>query len=140
MQHSVPYTPHQNGVALCKNKALKEMETCMIEEKNCNPNLCDESINYAMFVQNIDPHKLMDGKTPYEAWFGHKPNISHFKIFGSRVWARIPPEKRNALHEQIKECNMVNIQMDAIYLILQLKILLYKEEFNSKKRSFQILN
>ena len=49
----------------------------------------------------------VDGKTPYEAWFGHKPNISHFIIFGSRAWARIPPEKRKALKPQRKECIMV---------------------------------
>ena len=31
MQHSVPYTPQQNGVAECKNRALKEMARCMME-------------------------------------------------------------------------------------------------------------
>ena len=31
MQHSVPHTPHQNGVVDHKNRALKEMETGMIE-------------------------------------------------------------------------------------------------------------
>ena len=30
MQHSVTYTPHQNGVAECKNRALKEMVTCLL--------------------------------------------------------------------------------------------------------------
>ena len=46
----------------------------------------------------------MSGKTPYEAWFGHKPNISHFRIFGSRAWARIPPEKRKDLKHKINGC------------------------------------
>ena len=32
MQHSVSYTPEQNGVVECKNRALKEMTTCMLEE------------------------------------------------------------------------------------------------------------
>ena len=31
MQHSVPYTPHQDGVAKRKNKSLKEMATCLLE-------------------------------------------------------------------------------------------------------------
>ena len=31
MQHLVPYTPHQNGVAERKNRALKEMATFMLE-------------------------------------------------------------------------------------------------------------
>ena len=33
IQHSVPYTPWQNGVAKRKNRSLKEMTTCMLESK-----------------------------------------------------------------------------------------------------------
>ena len=31
IQHSIPYTPQQNGVAERKNQSLKEMTTCMLE-------------------------------------------------------------------------------------------------------------
>ena len=95
MQHSVAYTPQQNGVAKHKDKALKEMTTCMMEEKDLNPRLWDEAINYASYVQNRAPHKALDGKNPYEAWSGHKPSVSHFRVFGSKAWVRIPIEKRN---------------------------------------------
>ena len=37
MQHSVPYTPQQNGVAERKNRALKEMATCIMEDKDLSP-------------------------------------------------------------------------------------------------------
>ena len=37
MHHSIPYTPHQNGVAERKNRSLKEMETCMMEAKTLPP-------------------------------------------------------------------------------------------------------
>ena len=33
MQHTIPYTPHQNGVAKIKNYTLKEMANCMIQSK-----------------------------------------------------------------------------------------------------------
>ena len=33
VQHSIPYTPQQNGVAERKNWSLKEMTTCMLESK-----------------------------------------------------------------------------------------------------------
>ena len=33
MQHSIPYTPQENGVAGRKNRSLKEMATCMMEAK-----------------------------------------------------------------------------------------------------------
>ena len=41
MQHSIPYTPQQNGVAERKNRSLKEMATCMIEARYLIPNLWD---------------------------------------------------------------------------------------------------
>ena len=85
MQHSVPYTPQQNGVAERKNKALKEMENCMLEANNLNPKIWDKAINCVTYVQNIDPHKEVDGKNPFEAWSGHKPNVSHFMFFWLKV-------------------------------------------------------
>ena len=57
MHHYVPYTPLQNGVAQRKNKALKEMETCMMEAKDLNPKLWDEDIKCDAYVRNKYPHK-----------------------------------------------------------------------------------
>ena len=31
--------------------------------------------------------------TPFEAWSGHKPYVTHFRIFGSKAWDRIQIEK-----------------------------------------------
>ena len=103
MQHSTPYTPQQKGVAEKKNRSLKEMPTCMIEERDIIPNIWNEAINCAAHIQNKAFHKSFEGKTPYEAWFCHKPNVSNFRIFGSRAWARIPFEKRKDLKTQINE-------------------------------------
>ena len=50
MQHSVPYTPQQNDAAEKKNRALKEMATCMIEARDLSPNLWDEAINCVAYI------------------------------------------------------------------------------------------
>ena len=50
MHHSIPYTPQQNGVDERNNRALKEMETCMMEAKNFPPNFWAEAINYASYI------------------------------------------------------------------------------------------
>ena len=90
-----------------KNIALKEMATCMMEAKDLNPNLWVEAIKCVTYVQNISPHKALDDKNPYEAWSGHKHNVSHFRVFGSKAWDRIPPEKGKALKPKRKESIMV---------------------------------
>ena len=51
-QHSVPYTPQQNGVAERKNKTLQEMANCMIQSKNMEPTFWAEAINCANYIQN----------------------------------------------------------------------------------------
>jgi hypothetical protein len=38
--------------------------------------------------------------TPYEIWFGEKPDLSHLKVFGTQVFIHIPDEKRKKLDEK----------------------------------------
>ena len=49
------------------------------------------------------PHKHLEGMTPLEFWSGHKLDVTHFMIFGSKAWARIPTKKRKALQTQSQE-------------------------------------
>ena len=66
MEHSVPYTPQQNGVAKRKNRSLKEMETCLLKENKRPPYLWVEVVNCASCIQNRVPHKSVIGVTPFE--------------------------------------------------------------------------
>ena len=50
VQHSIPYTPQQNGVAERKNRSLKEMTTCMLESKKLAENLWDEAMHDAEYI------------------------------------------------------------------------------------------
>ena len=111
--HSIPYTPQKNGVVERKNSSLKEMATCMMEAKTLPPKFWDKAIKCASYIQNRVPHKYLDGMTPFESWSGHKPDLTHFRIFGSKVWARIPTEKRKALQPKSKSAYffcILNIQ------------------------------
>ena len=69
----------------------------MLEAKYLSSNICSEAINCVSCFKNRVPHKLLEEKTTFEAWSGYKPNVSHFRVFGSKDLARIPPEKRKAM-------------------------------------------
>ena len=69
----------------------------MMESKNFPPTFWDEAINCASYIQKRVPHKQLDGINPFKSWSGHKPYVTHFRIFGSKAWARIPTEKRKDL-------------------------------------------
>ena len=67
IDHSIPSTLHKNGVAERKNKALKEMTTCMLEAKDLDANIWAEVINVVSYIQNRVTHSYMKGKTSFEA-------------------------------------------------------------------------
>jgi hypothetical protein len=107
LQHIVPYTLQQNGVVERKNRSLKEMAYCKLHAKSLPHRLYTDTLNCAIYIQNKSPRIFVKDKTPYEAWSDLKPEVTHFRIFGSRAWAQIPSEKRMALDPQSIECIFV---------------------------------
>jgi hypothetical protein len=79
----------------------------MLHAKSLPQRLWAEALNCETYIQNRSPHRSFKDKTPYEAWSGLKPEVTHFHIFGSRAWARIPSKKRKALDPQSTECIFV---------------------------------
>jgi hypothetical protein len=77
------------------------MTSCMLHAKTLAQILWDEAINFATYIQNIPLHRYVKDKTLYEAWSGLKLEVTHFRIFRSRAWAKIPSEKRKELDPHI---------------------------------------
>jgi hypothetical protein len=48
----------------------------------------------ANYLRNKSPIASLDGKTPYEALYNVKPDVSHLRIIKSLVYTHIPKEKR----------------------------------------------
>ena len=55
------------------------MASCMIQAKSLDPSLEVEAISSATHILNRSPHLALDGKTPFEAWCGRKPNVTHLE-------------------------------------------------------------
>ncbi|MCH3501752.1 hypothetical protein LDA67_14910, partial [Enterococcus faecium] len=83
----------QNGVAERKNRTLKEMANWMLQSKGLSLSFWAEAINCANYIINCTPTKVLKNITPEEAWSSIKPDVSHFRVFGSEAWAHIPDEK-----------------------------------------------
>jgi transposase InsO family protein len=85
-EFSAPYTPQQNGVAERKNRTLIEMARIMLDEYKTSDRFWVEAVNTTYHVTNhLYHHKLLK-KTPYEILTGNKPNVSYFKVFGSKCY------------------------------------------------------
>jgi hypothetical protein len=42
----------------------------------------------AVCILNRSPTKALNDRTPYEAWHGHKPAISHLRVFGCLAFSK----------------------------------------------------
>jgi len=85
-RNATPYSSLQNGVAERYNRTLLDLARAMLLAKKLPDWLWDEAVSHANYVRNRAPARALDGKTPYEAWFGKKLNVSHFQELGCNVW------------------------------------------------------
>jgi len=69
----------------------------MLHDQRLLKFLWAEAANTLVYVQNQCPHQALGSKTPEEMFTGKKPDVSHFRIFGSPLYFHVPKEKRNKL-------------------------------------------
>ena len=55
----------------------------------------------------MSPTKELELQTPFEVFYGYKPEISHLRIFGCRAFAHIPKDDRRKLDAKSIECVFV---------------------------------
>ena len=49
-------------------------------------------------------HQCTRGITPYEAWNGIKPDVSHFRVFGCAAYVHVPEVERHKLDCKARKC------------------------------------
>jgi hypothetical protein len=86
-EFSSPYTPQQNSVVERKNRTLLDMTRTMLDEYKTSDLFWAEAINTACYSINwVYLHRILK-KTSYELLTsGKKPNISYFRVFGSKCF------------------------------------------------------
>jgi transposase InsO family protein len=83
---SSPYTPQQNGVVERKNRTLLDMARTMLDEYKTSDRFWAKAINTACYTINcLYLHRILR-KTSYEILTGKKPNVSYFRVFGSKCF------------------------------------------------------
>ena len=85
-EFSAPRTPQQNGVVERKNRSLQETARTLLQESKLPRSFWAEAVNTACYVLNRVLIRPILDKTPYELLKKKRPNISYFRIFGSKCF------------------------------------------------------
>ena len=101
--YTAPYTPQQNGVAERKNRTIVDATRSMLKTKGLPKEYWAEAAMCSVYVQNRCPHQILGQKTPQEFWSGHKPNVSHLRVFGSLAYAHVPDQQRRKLEDKSRK-------------------------------------
>jgi len=96
-QVTTPYSPESNGVAERYNRTIMEMVRSMLHHPGYPLELWGEAVLAASYLSNRLPSRALDGKTPFEAWFGYKPDVTHLRRWGCVAYAHIPEQLRKKL-------------------------------------------
>ena len=86
-QLTPPGTPQRNGVSERRNRTLLDMVRSMMSFTDLPLSFWGYALETAAFTLNRAPSKSVE-TTPYEIWFGKKPNLSFLKIWGCEAYVK----------------------------------------------------
>ena len=95
-QHTAPYTPQQNGRAERLNNTLQNSARSMLHDAGLQDELWADAMCTASYVRNRSPVTGLD-KTPWEAFTGRRPDVSHLRVWGCKAFVHVPKQHRQKL-------------------------------------------
>lgn len=103
-QKTAPFNPEQYGLAERMNRSIMEKVRCMLYGASLSKDFWAEAVKYAVDVINVLPNAANRENCPDEIWFGLKPNLKKFKVFGCKAYAHIPDQRRTQLEMKSTKC------------------------------------
>ena len=116
IEPTIPYTPEQNGLSERQNSTLMERVRSVMTSTQIPISAWPEIAQAVIWLKNRSPATGRD-KLPYELWTGHKPDISHVRILGSKCYVKLPSEKVKKLQDRTVERIHVGYEGNSFYRV-----------------------
>lgn len=73
----------------------------MLHFKNVPKTFWAEALNVAVYIRNrVTCKALPSHLTPFEIWYGSKPDLSNLRVFGSRCWYKVVDHRLKKLENR----------------------------------------
>lgn len=96
-----------NGVAERYNRSAMDIGRCLMGEAKINRKFWPEVMSTVAYLKNRTIANTAENKSPYEIFFGKKPNVKNLKIYGSRVFVRVPEVLRKSKWDKKAELGVL---------------------------------
>jgi len=112
--HSVRARPQQNGVAERANRTMEQGIITMLHQAGLPLSFWGEALAAFIHVWNRTPTSTVPGKTPWQTFFGIKPDVSMLRVWGCVAYVHIQKDKRQwgALGSHMEKCIFIGYPPD----------------------------
>src|SRR5260370_12631874 len=111
-ENTTPAIPQQNGVDERTNHIFDEGITSMLNEAKLPGSFWGDALGTFVHVLNRSPSSSLKDITPYEAWFGQKPSVDHFHVFGCQAYVHVQKNKRRTFEAKSRHCIFIGYPPD----------------------------
>jgi transposase InsO family protein len=108
VQRSAPYSQSQNSVVERMFGTLFSMVRKMLADPQLPAKYWDYALSCAVWIKNrTSTRALENGITPFEVFWGKKPDLSYLRVFGSPVYVHVDASIRQKLDSRVIKCLFV---------------------------------
>jgi hypothetical protein len=108
----------QNGVAERAHKTIYDRIGPTLTHARLPSKFWPEIARTAAFLSNRSPSSKLN-MTPYQAWYGDRPDLSRLRVIGSKGEYLIPPKQRKKLTDpRTRPCILLGYEGNTNYRIL----------------------
>ena len=92
-----PYVHELNGTAERYNRTVMDSPRCLLAESKIEKRYWPEVVCAAAYLKNRTIANTVErNKSHYEIFFNEKPDTKYLKLYGSKVFVRVPENKRHS--------------------------------------------
>uniref|UniRef100_A0ABD2XSG7 Retroviral polymerase SH3-like domain-containing protein n=1 Tax=Trichogramma kaykai TaxID=54128 RepID=A0ABD2XSG7_9HYME len=116
---------------------------CLLDEAKIEKKYWPEIVCVATYLKNRTITNSVQKETPYEIFFGKKPDVPNLKLYGSKVFVRTPEVKRKSKWDKKAEIGiLVGYENNGYRVLLNGRIIVTRniEILNSNEKCIGIKN